>query len=307
MRRSSGRSRATGVASVTAAVLLAVMSSPVSAGEPQRSVTGGGDDPSVAVEQTAADRAVTGWKVQQATHLRGTVERGAKPGPGGSAGSAGPSKPQMIAPCGSDCPPSSFALESWARQQITWYHCGPASAQVIINRTRNVVSSSTNGQSTTTNYRAQSTIAAFMGTNESTGTSSWMLRDGLNQYADLAASGSRVAFTVLDDIDAGADFHWAMVVATWLLRRGAAVPVQMTASSQHLASWTSTWWTRNPGATVRHWVSVRGYNGLWDGSYGPTLAYTDSAGGYGGQTGNFTSASRLVYNLNQANSGRIVY
>ena len=135
----------------------------------------------------------------------------------------------------------------------------------------------------------------------------WVSDYGLNQFANLEDSGSRVAFTILDGIASGADFHWAMVTATYVLRRGAPVPVQMTFSSQHLASWGSTWWNRNQGVTVRHWISVRGYSGFWDGTYGPSLSYTDSAGGYGGATGNFTSASRLVYNLNQANSGRIVY
>lgn len=306
MRRSSGRPRATAVASVAAAVLLAAMSSPVSAGDPVgRVVVVGGDDPSIRVEQTADERAVTRWKVSQAARLRAAVEGASTRASGGSSQVP---QPGFIAPCGSDCPPNSFRLDSWARQQINWYYCGPAAAQVIINQTREVTSSSTNGQSTTTNYRTQSVIGSYMGTNDSVGTSSAMLRNGLNQFADLEHSGSHVAFSILDGIASGADFHWAMVTATWMLRRGAAVPVQMTYSSQHLASWlSSSWWNRNPGAIVRHWTSVRGYAGLWDGSYGPSLYYTDSAGGYGGQTGNFVTASRLLYNLNQANSGRIVY
>ncbi|HJW21584.1 MAG TPA: hypothetical protein VJ506_04055 [Candidatus Limnocylindrales bacterium] len=248
---------------------------------------------------------MTRWKVSQAGRLRAAAERASAR----ASGRAGQTpQPGFIAPCGSDCPPYSYVLDSSARQQINWYYCGPAAAQVIVNQTRDVTSSSTNGQSTATNYKAQSVIGSYMGTNDSIGTSSAMLRNGLNQFADLEDSGSRVAFSILDDIASGADFHWAMVTATWMLRRGAAVPVQMTYSSQHLASWlSSSWWNRNPGAIVRHWTSVRGYAGLWDGSYGPSVYYTDSAGGYGGQTGNFVTASRLLYNLNQANSGRIVY
>jgi hypothetical protein len=307
MRRSSGHPRtAAAVASVAAAVLLAALSSPVRAGEPGPIVTGGGDDPGIAVEQTADDLAVTRWKLRQAARLRAAVEQAARRGGRGAGDSP---QPGLIPPpCTYDCPPVTFVLDSWARQQVTWYFCGPASAQVIINRTRDVVSPKTDGQSTNTNYRAQGVIASFMGTNDSTGTSSWMLRSGLNQFADLDATWGHVPFTVLDDISSGSDFHWAMITATWMLQRGAAVPVQMTFSSQHLASWTSSsWWNRNQGAIVRHWVSVRGYSDFWDGTYGPSLYYTDSAGGYGGQTGNFVTASRLLYNLNQANSGRIVY
>ncbi|HYL40913.1 MAG TPA: hypothetical protein VET90_06355, partial [Candidatus Binatus sp.] len=302
---SSGRSRATGVASVAAAVLLAAISSPVAATEPGRIGTGG-DDPAIVVAQSAEDLAVTRWKLDQAERLRVAVGRGAR---AEGAGQGARPQPALVPPvCTYDCAPVTFALASWARQQINWYYCGPASAQVIINQTREIASASTGGQSTTANYRTQSAIGSFMGTNDQTGTSSGQLRNGLNQFADLDDTGRHIAFTILDGIASGSDFHWAMVTATWLLQRGAAVPVQMTYSSQHLASWaSSSWWSRNPSAVVRHWISVHGYSGFWDGSYTPTLAYTDSAGGYGGQTGNFVSSSRLVYNLNQANSGRIVY
>jgi hypothetical protein len=302
MRRSSGRFRATAVASVAAAVLLAAISSPAAAGEPGPIVIGGGDDPSITVAQTADDLAVTRWKLREAARLRSVVEQASRL----PAHRHGPQPALVPPPCG-NCPPDTFVLDSWARQQITWYYCGPASAQVIINQTRGVVSSSTSGQSTTTNYRAQSVIGSFMGTNDSSGSSSGMVRSGLNEFANLDVPGGHVGFTIADGLS-GNDFHWAMVEATWSLQRGAAVPVQMTFSSQHLASWTSSsWWNHNPGAIVRHWTSVRGYSGFWDGTYGPTLYYTDSAGGYGGQTGNFVTPSRLLYNLNQANSGRIVF
>ncbi len=306
MRRSSGHFRATAVANVAAAVLLAAIASPAAAAGPNPVVIGGGDDPAIVVEQSADELAVPAAKVEQAARLRAAVEAASRHGTGRAAGRP---QPNLVPPvCTGDCPPATFALNSYARQQINWYFCGPASAQVIINQTRDVVSSSTAGQATTTNYRTQSVIGSFIGTTDTSGSSSWMVRDGLNHFADLDDSGGYVPFTVLDDIANGSDFHWAMVHATWILRRGAAVPVQMTFSSQHLASWaSSSWWSSHSGSIVRHWLSVRGYSGFWDGTYGPTLAYTDSAGGYGGQTGNFVSASRMVYNLNQANSGRIVY
>ena len=298
MRRSSGRCLGS---SVAAAALLVALVSPVAAGEPSRIVVGGGDDPAVTERQSSDDLALNRWKVREAARLRSGFEQ-----PGGGSGDQ--IQPAFLAPpCDRDCPPVTFALGSWARQQITSYYCGPAAAQVIINRTRNVVSSSTDGRSTTTNYRSQSAIASFMGTGTS-GSTAWMVRSGLNQFANLDASGGHVPFTVLDGVGSGSDFHWAMVTATWLLLRSAAVPVQMTLSSQHLASWTSaSWWNSHQGYIVRHWISVRGYSGLWDGTYGPILYFTDSAGGYGGATGNFASASRLVFNVNQANSGRIVY
>lgn len=288
MRWSSGRPWKT---SAAVAVLLAAVAAPVSAGNPEPRVVGGGDDPNVAVQQSHHDVAVNRWKAREASRLQAAVPQPLMPAPS----------------CTADCPPVQFILGSYARQQITGYYCGPASAQVIINRTRNVVSSSVDGQSTTTNYRTQSAIASFMGT-DTGGSTAGMVRNGLNQYADLDASGAVVPFTVVDDLASGSDFHWAMVSATFFLLRGAAVPVQMTLSSQHLASWMSaSWWNNHKSTTVRHWISIYGYSGFWDGTYGPQLYFTDSAGGYGGSTGNFQNASRLIYNLNQANSGRIVY
>jgi hypothetical protein len=328
MRRSSGRDRTIGrpgnrgrtwpTALTAAAILLAALATPAGAGNPRAGsgiVTGGGDDPGVVVEPSAADLELIDWKLAEAARLRAAGRRAAPSGHGAapsgrraapSGHGAGPA-PQMIAPCTWDCPPpSQYALESYARQQINAYYCGPAAAQVIINRTRGYFFADKDGEKTATNYRKQSTIGAFMGT-DSNGSTAWMVKSGLNQYADLAASGSSVAFSVVS-FGAGSDFHWAMVIATWDLVRGAAVPIQMTYDSQHLASWSSsTWWTNHKSWTIRHWISIYGYDGLWDGTYGPQLYYTDSSAGLGGQTGTFRNASRLVFNLNQANSGRVVY
>src|SRR5512141_1275013 len=110
MRRSSGRSW---IPSVAAAVLLAVMTSPVAAGEPGGTVIGGGDDPNVAIEQSAADGAVTRWKVQQAARLRAASEHASK---GRTHNSGGTPQPDLVPPPGgADCPPVTFVLDSRAR------------------------------------------------------------------------------------------------------------------------------------------------------------------------------------------------
>jgi hypothetical protein len=287
------------------------MAGSVRAGDPETIVTGGGDDPGIAVVESAADRAITDWKLAEAARLRAAAraalgDSALRPGSRREPGRQGPQPAYLAPPC-SDCPPSGYLLESFARQQNTWYFCGPATAQVIVNRTRGFYFTDQDGQDTASNYRKQSAIASTMGT-DTDGSTAWMVKRGLNQYADLGASGRTVEFTVLDGISSGSDFGWAMVLATYYLERGAAVPVQMTYSSQHLASWTSsTWWSSHKSTVVRHWISIYGYSGFWDGTYGPQLFLTDSSGGYGGRTGSFQNATRLVYNLNQANSRRIVY
>jgi hypothetical protein len=287
------------------AVLSALVAAgPVSASSPRGEVVGGGDDPSVVQVQTPGDMAVTRWKQDVAASLRAATEAAARPAPGAGGGPS----PDVLAPdCWWACPPVLYALESYARQQITSYYCGPAAAQVIVNRSRGVASPNVDGEKSATNYRRQSVIGSFMGTTTN-GSSAWMVKSGLNQYADLGASGQSVPFTVVEAISSGSDFHWAMVTATWTLQRGAAVPIEMTFDGQHLASWSSSaWWNNHRTWTIRHWISIYGYDGLWDGTAGPQLLFTDSAGGLGGQTGNFQNASKLIYNLNQANSARIVY
>ncbi len=209
----------------------------------------------------------------------------------------------------SACAPSSYIVSTYARTQYKWYYCGPTVVQVIVNRTRGYYFEDEAGaESTTHNYRKQTTIASYMGTESILRSDAPNVKTGLNGYANLSHTGTYIPFTIYENITTGALFHSKMITATYSWRRGAAVPVRMTFASQHLASWGSqTWWNAHSGDVVLHWIAARGYNGYWDGTYTPKLYYSDSSSGFGGDTGNFTDPSRRVFELNNWHSKRIVY
>lgn len=133
------------------------------------------------------------------------------------------------------------------------------------------------------------------------------MEDGLNHYADTSATGTNIPFTVYTT-GSGADFHERVILATFNWDRGLGIPIQMTYTSYHLSSWrNSTWWSSHQGITIKHWLVGYGYNGFWDGTTGPQVLFDDSSGGLGGSTGAFTDPSIDVYDLNYANSKRVVY
>jgi hypothetical protein len=205
--------------------------------------------------------------------------------------------------------PSSYVLTTYARQQTTDYYCGPATAQVIINRTRGIYSSSTLGNSTTTNWKTQAALAKVMkwwnskkgiweNVDQAGQTNAYMMKAGLNAEARLPSgfaygivypsSGSQWHSMVITDI-----YQWKMPFAT---------PIKMDRYHPLLTSWRSL-----PEAEIWHWIPIRGYAGFWDGSANPQVHYNDSSANQGGGTGAYRDSSTKLYALNQNNSGRIVW
>jgi hypothetical protein len=209
--------------------------------------------------------------------------------------------------------PSSYGTAIMPRQQKKWWWCGPASAQVIINRTRGYLVSGADGDNTTANYKTQTTIARWLGIEFSGSTDAYGLRNVLNAYANLSATGTYLPFSVVST-DNGALFHSRVKISSYSWNRGMGVPVKMTYSSHHLPSWSDeSWWTKYKnqyGAShpVLHWVVTRGYSGVtYDGTDNPKAYYVDSAGGYGGGTGWWTESSRIMFELNYWHTNRTVY
>jgi len=209
-------------------------------------------------------------------------------------------------PCEDPTPPSwpppggpspAKTLATRARQQNNYYFCGPASGQVVINWTRGISSTSTNGEDLSTNWRRQSKIATWMNTT-SLGTGGASLAAGLNNsngvvkptadwvytYAD---NGTMQAFfnKILTDIDG---FGMPLVLAT--------APHMANAGVDYLESWPREY----PGA--HHWIVVRGYDGLW-GAPSILIKYQDSSAGFGGATGSFDDSLSVVYQVSKANQG----
>lgn len=211
----------------------------------------------------------------------------------------GPVPPCYPDPCPTG-PPSTKTLDTRARQQITNYYCGPAAGQVVINWSRNYIftdKTAAGAESTSINWRKQSTIAGYIGTT-SEGTGGAALAAGLkNPSAVLkpvpewiysyAPTGSKQNFhnRVVTDIW---EYEMPVVLAT--------VPHDAGVGNTHLESWP------NVHAGAHHWITIRGYDGLY-GSTSPTMKYNDSSAGYGGGTGSYSDLVSLLWQVNDWNQG----
>jgi hypothetical protein len=78
-------------------------------------------------------------------------------------------------------PPVRAGVDARARQQAKWFWCGPAAGQVVINWSRGYFFDNLNGENASTNWRKQSTLAGWMGTNDQTGTWGGSLAAALNR------------------------------------------------------------------------------------------------------------------------------
>jgi len=206
--------------------------------------------------------------------------------------------------------PSSFALSTYARRQNNNYYCGPAAAQVIINRSRGFYSSNIDGEATASNYRRQSYIASRLlwyngaqGRWENTdtigSTNAYMLRNGLNE---LAALPSGFAYAVVQT-GTGSAWHSKVITDTYQWKMAFGTSVKMTSTSARLSSWRPI----SVGIVVLHWITIRGYSGFWDGTSGPKVYFNDSSANQGGGTGSYSDASLKVYQLNAWNAGILVW
>lgn len=198
--------------------------------------------------------------------------------------------------------PDSKVLETQPRQQSTDYNCGPAVAQVIINYTRGLSSSSLDGVSTETNWTSQSTLGRWMGTTVLYGTGAPGVTRALNVSGGLRKPFAAWSYAT-ERTGTAKNLHDKVVtdIAVYDMPLAIAVNPHMAKVGIHqLASWP------DERPLARHWIVIRGYEGLW-GSPSPLIHYSDSSAGYGGGTGNYWDLSEVLHETNQRNYGRIVW
>jgi len=298
MERHRGRWAIAAVGALVAVLLLPALAF---AAGPVRYANGEPDNDTRLSNLTSAEAAFVQRKLAMAAAIGATGTTTAK-----SASGLAPMYTCEFDPCEDPTPPSwpppggpspSKTLATRPRQQNNYYFCGPAAGQVVINWTRGIISANTNGEDLSTNWRRQSKIATWMGTN-TLGTGGANLAAGLNNsngvlkptadwiytYAD---NGTMQAFfsKVLTDVDG---FGMPLVLAT--------APHLANAGVNYLESWPKEY----PGA--HHWIVVRGYDGLW-GDASIVIKYQDSSGGFGGATGSFDDSLSVVYQVSKANQG----
>jgi hypothetical protein len=194
-------------------------------------------------------------------------------------------------------PPAGKMLLTKARQQNNNYFCGPASGQVVINWTRGITSGNNNGEDPSTNWRKQSRIAEWMSTTTA-GTGGANLAIGLNHPNAVLKPAPEWVYSYADT-GSPEEFHNKVVtdVAAWGMPLIlATAPHQSNAGVNFLKSWPNVY------HNAHHWITIRGYDGLW-GSPAPKIKYQDSSALYGGGTGAFEDFSSVMWQVNEWNQG----
>jgi hypothetical protein len=196
-------------------------------------------------------------------------------------------------------PPASAAVDARARQQAKWFWCGPAAAQVVINWSRGYFFNNLNGENAATNWRKQSTLASWMGTNDQTGTWGGNLAAALNRNDAVLKPVSTWVYSYRD---AGtlADFHTKVVTDVWAYQMPLVAGV-----APHLprtASWLPSW----PRETnAHHYIVISAYEGLHpDDGF---VDYLDSARNYNGDTGKFQVLAETMWQVIEANQGKVIW
>lgn len=235
-------------------------------------------------------------KLERAADIAAALQGSGRGGGGKGKPGSGPS-PYIAEPVWD--PDEAHALDTRPRQQAKWFWCGPAAAQVVINWSRGYFFSNLNGENATTNWRKQSTLAAWMGTNEQTGTWGGTLASTLNRSDAVLKPTSSWVYSYAQ-AGTRAEFFGKVVTDIWSYE----MPI-VAGTAPHLPGaddWLVSW----PNVTnAHHYVVVSGYDGLDHAS--AKVVYDDSAGGYNGGTGKFQNSYVTMWKVIQANQGRVIW
>jgi hypothetical protein len=172
----------------------------------------------------------------------------------------------------------------YARQQVKWFYCGPATVQQVINYTRGIFTADNSVNA----FSQQQISDRWLKTDLNGGTSPSAERAGMNSGSRLPTGFGYAEYQVVS----GPDWHSKVItdITGWGMPLTAAVAPHDANFTYFLTSWAG-------GSPVNtgHWIVIRGYYGKWDGTRNPLVYYTDSSGGLGGSTGRFYDPSFDVY------------
>jgi hypothetical protein len=189
-----------------------------------------------------------------------------------------------------------------ARDQVKWFYCGPATAQVIANYAWAVP--------TQANKYTQSKLAEWMSTDINISTNAYALQTGLEKgTAGAPRRPARWAWVVAEVRDTNgnhtsADELQAMVQANV---SNANMPLAISVkphhpdSNYHLNSWPT------PVESGGHWIAAYGWYSYWTGTDFARIYYADSSGDEGGSTGKFWNSTKSLNALIAEHTKRIVW
>jgi len=171
-------------------------------------------------------------------------------------------------------------LPVFYRHQTKSYYCGPAAVQAISTHAWGMPSGSNK-------YSQQYISDAWTQTDASGQTFVWRERLGLT-----SATAGRYRWPYGEEyVNSGYHWHDERVVqdiTDWNMPLVAGVAPHDPNFGYYLVSWPTA-------ITAGHYIAVRGWLYLWDGTRTPQVYYLDGSGGYGGSDGAFGDPSFDVY------------
>jgi hypothetical protein len=101
----------------------------------------------------------------------------------------------------------------------------------------------------------------------------------------------------------GPDMHAKIVTDIWKFAMPLVIAVKPhpVDADYFLPSWPK----ELPGG--KHWITIYGYDGFWDGTDGPQVYYTESAGNGAKSPGPYSVGSLTMWKVNQYNAKTIVW
>jgi hypothetical protein len=141
-----------------------------------------------------------------------------------------------------------------------------------------------------------------MKTAQSTGTLGGNLAAALNRPDAVKKPVPEWTYLYAKNTD-GEDMHAKVVADVHLFSMPLVIAVKphKADAEYFLPSWPKE------AIGAKHWIVIYGYDGLWDGTDGPTLYYTESAGNGSKNPGQYPVSSMTMWKVNQYNASTIVW
>jgi hypothetical protein len=221
---------------------------------------------------------------------------------GSSPRTDGPT-PYVVCPdgCGGTgtAPPVTKVLDVRPRQQYRWFWCGPAAGQVVVNWSRGLFFDALAGETLLTNWKKQSTLASWMGTNDSSGTSGSALAAALNRV-DAVLKPIATWLYAYRDSGSMLELHTKIVtdVAEYEMPVVIGVAPHLPGAKYFLTSWKNT-------TNAHHYIVLIGYGGLIPST--ALITYVDSSKGFNGGTGKYEDSFTTIWNVNDDNQGKVIW
>lgn len=169
-------------------------------------------------------------------------------------------------------------LPVWYRHQANGYYCGPTAVQVISNHAW--------GYGTAGNKYTQAYISSQWTQTTAEGTYVWRVRYGLN-----GSTAGKYPWPYAEEyVSSGTEWHGYVVADTtdWNMPTVALVAPHDPNVTYYLSSWPYE-------VTAGHYIVIRGWLYLWDGTRTPMVYYSDGSAGYGGSDGQYSDPAYDVY------------